>query len=99
MISARVRAKDLLRKLVMFGNPEGKQVDIEYPTEAIFAQMPSGVTLSSIEFSTWEQNRAAISGIKCSYSNSQKSPLFKAKDQLYHTQVINFDSTRKVARV
>jgi len=95
-----VRPKDLLRKLPYFGDPDGKQVDFEYPTEAIFAQMPPGLTLTSIQFSSWHQTSPAISGVKLVYSNQTESPLFK-KDgiQLYNTQSINFNSNRKVARV
>ena len=100
MISARVRPKDLLRKLPYFGDPQGKQVNFEHPTEAIFAQMPPGLTLTSIQFSTWAQTNSAIAGVKLVYSNQTESPLFKDDEvELYHTRSIKFDSTRKVARV
>ena len=84
----------------MFGNPWYNKIDFEYPTEAIFAQMPPDVKLVSVQFSTWHQNNCAISGIKCIYSNEQESPLFK-KDgaQLYNTKEIKFDSLEKVASV
>ena len=100
MISARVRPKDLLRKLDPFGNSRGEQVNLEYPTEAIFEQMPSGLTLTSIEFSTYHKIDTAISGIKLRYSNMKESPLLK-KDgvHLHHTQSINFNHASKVARV
>ena len=39
VISARVRPKDFLRKLKMWGNRDLK-VNYDYPTEDIFAQMP-----------------------------------------------------------
>ena len=105
MINSIVRPKDFLRKLEVFGKPitglfGNKSVNFEYPTEAIFAQMSPNLTLTSIQFSTYHQSYSFISGIKLVYSDQTESPLFK-KDgvELYHTQSINFNSNRKVARV
>ena len=68
VISARVRPKDLHRRLELFGNPFG-QVDFEYPNEAVFAQMPSDLKLTSLQFSCYSLTNAEISAIKCMYSN------------------------------
>ena len=77
VIPARVQPKPFLKKLDYFGNPGHKKVNVVYPTESIFAKMPPGVRLKSIEFSTWSEDRAGISGTKCTYSNELESPLFK----------------------
>ena len=83
-----MRPKPHLKMLDHFGNPNNKQVNYKYPAEHIFAQMPSSITLTSIEFSTFSKGMwAGISGIKCRYSNQQESPLFQNRDgdELYHT--------------
>ena len=67
-----------LRKLPLWGERVSEdEINFEWPTPEIFAQMQPDVTIQSIEFKTYSQSSTAVSSVKVILSNGESSPVFE----------------------
>ena len=93
-----------LKKLPLWGvKVSDEEIDFEWPTPEIFAQMNPNAFLESIEFKTNElnmENTATVSSVRVNLSNGESSPVFEKSDQThYYPETINFDPNTPIRAV
>ena len=92
------RSKLTLRRLPMWGlSAKDDQVNFSWPSQEQLNQMPSDVTLKSLEFKTC--NSPYLSSIKCNLSNSFSTVFEKVGKTHSFAEVINFDASTPVKKV
>ena len=84
-----------------------EEINFEWPTPEIFAQMNPNASFESIEFKTnmldYKDNYkdiVAVSSVRVKLSNGESSPVFKKHNLIhYYPETINFDPNTSIRAV